>query len=65
MEEPKREPQHLKIKKRIEPGRSAQAIRVSRFVFIFPSQPRGAALKERFVNYYRHSGGTSARRSDV
>jgi len=41
----------LKIKKRIEPGHDAQAIRVSRFVFMFPSQPHGAALKEQFFNY--------------
>jgi hypothetical protein len=38
----------LKIKKRIQPGPDAQAIRCSRFVFMFPSQPHRVALKEQF-----------------
>jgi hypothetical protein len=36
----------LKIKKRIDPGHGARAIRNVRFVFIYPSQPHRAALKE-------------------
>jgi hypothetical protein len=38
--------ENLKIKKRIRPSHDARAIRVSRFVFIFPWEPHRAALKE-------------------